>query len=99
MSYIVVRYLLYFNSSKRLSDEDKQEVHYSSYLQVFSHMYYTLCTLRSLRVQLDKILNSQLLLSEKHLGKKVHDEHLFIVIHQGLLHQCIVLVCVEPLFV
>ncbi|XP_065885137.1 tryptophan 2,3-dioxygenase-like isoform X2 [Dysidea avara] len=51
--------------SKELSGEDKEEVHYSSYLQ------------------LDKVLNSQLLLSEKFLGKKAHDEHLFIVIHQA----------------
>uniref|UniRef100_A0A2P2HW23 Tryptophan 2,3-dioxygenase n=1 Tax=Hirondellea gigas TaxID=1518452 RepID=A0A2P2HW23_9CRUS len=33
-------------------------------------------------LQLDKILNSQTLESEKD-GKKVHDEHLFIIIHQA----------------
>ena len=43
--------------------------------------------------QLDKILNSQILMSEKYLGKRVHDEHLFIVIHQGLLYQHNVSVC------
>jgi tryptophan 2,3-dioxygenase len=33
-------------------------------------------------LKLDHILNGQVLLSEKILGKQAHDEHLFIVIHQ-----------------
>ena len=33
-------------------------------------------------LQLDKVLNAQDLQSELH-GRKVHDEHLFIVVHQG----------------
>ena len=49
--------------------------------------------------QLDKILNSQMLMSEKYLGKRVHDEHLFIVIHQGLLYQHNIFVCVWHTFV
>ena len=34
-------------------------------------------------LKLDKILGSQDLLSQKILNKASHDEHLFIIIHQG----------------
>jgi len=36
-------------------------------------------------LQLDRILNSQVLLSAKHDQNKspIHDEHLFMIIHQG----------------
>lgn len=33
-------------------------------------------------LQLDKLLSSQQCESDKH-GKEIHDEHLFIIVHQG----------------
>ena len=35
-------------------------------------------------LQLDKLLNAQALESEAN-GNKIHDEHLFIIIHQGTM--------------
>ena len=35
-------------------------------------------------LQLEKILNAQTLLSEQH-NRTVHDEHLFIITHQGMI--------------
>ena len=37
-------------------------------------------------LQLEKVLNAQDLRSENMFGVPVHDEHLFIVIHQGELN-------------
>ena len=43
-------------------------------------------------LQLDKILDAQLLMSELY-GRKVHDEHLFIIVHQSKFCLDLVLDC------